>query len=129
MPFPKALAGGVYALWVSEHPLWRTRYLKICLRLKSLCLESCSPMGLSFTGSFKITTLHEHELLYVNCGLLYLHTIPDSFGQELKSCPKKLRTEVLDLPPPPTSYGQCPKLWSFCVKSPPLLITLLTFIS
>ena len=58
---------------------------KICLKLKSLCLESCSPMGLSFTGNFKITSLLEHALIYFTCGLLYLHsmhTLPEPFGQE-----------------------------------------------
>ena len=54
-------------------------------------------MGLSLAGNFQITTLYELELLYVSCWLLYLQTIPDPFGQELKSCPKKLRTKVLVL--------------------------------
>ena len=60
---------------VRAHALRSNQFLKISFKLERLCLESCSLMDLSFTGNFKKTTLYEHVLLYVNCGLLYLHTI------------------------------------------------------
>ena len=91
-----ALAGGVRALWISDHPLWRTRYYihlfpvkldgSASCPLPPLCVGGEGHLPAGYTGGKVCQERHVTSVHMLNCQLTYTWGCLNKLINKIKMC-------------------------------------------